>query len=88
VNPVNGTSKISVVTGATSGIGLAIAAALAGRGEGVISIGRDPGGCASASAQSLSDAARLWELGEKLIGVSYSWVRAGAALPSLDPAEP
>lgn len=44
------TGRVAVITGASSGIGLAAAAALAGEGWRVIAIGRDPGRCAAAQA--------------------------------------
>ena len=42
--------KVCVVTGATSGIGLAVALSLAGRGGRVLGIGRDPGRAEAARA--------------------------------------
>lgn len=46
--------KVMVVTGATSGIGLAAASALAGRGAFVIGVGRSPERCAQAREMILS----------------------------------
>lgn len=46
--------KVMVITGATSGIGLAAASALAGRGAFVIGVGRSPERCAQARETILS----------------------------------
>ncbi len=43
--------KMVVVTGATSGIGLAVCRELVGRGYGIIGIGRDPEACGKAAAE-------------------------------------
>ena len=43
--------RVAVVTGASSGIGLGIARALASEGWRVIGVGRDPGRCAAAEAE-------------------------------------
>ncbi len=45
-----GSERVAIVTGASSGIGLETARALAGQGFRVIGVGRDPGRCAAAEA--------------------------------------
>jgi NAD(P)-dependent dehydrogenase (short-subunit alcohol dehydrogenase family) len=67
MNSANGSHKICVVTGATSGIGLEIATAFAARGERVIGVGRDPGRCAAARAaiaQRVSGAKVTYEVAD------------------------
>ena len=64
--------KTCVITGATSGIGLAAAEALAARGASLALVGRDRArGEAAlarvrAAAQNDRSAARLWEISAKL----------------------
>src|ERR1700682_6658651 len=53
---MNDAARVAVVTGASSGIGLAIAKSLAQAGWNVIGTGRDPGRIAAAESQ-ISDVA-------------------------------
>ena len=86
-------AKTSVVTGASSGIGRAIALALAGRGDRLCLVGRDPGRLAAVAAEAegaveimtrsvdLTDAdgraALVAEVGETLGGVDVLVHAAG-----------
>jgi NAD(P)-dependent dehydrogenase (short-subunit alcohol dehydrogenase family) len=63
--------RVAVISGASSGIGKAAAAALAARGWRVIGIGRDPGRCAAAEAEIRAAAAP---------GAAVHFIRADLAL--------
>ena len=71
---MNEQQRVAVISGASAGVGMAAAKALAALGWRVIGIGRDPGRCTAAEAEIRSAAAEL----ERCISfapISRSWAR-------------